>query len=382
VSYPILVSAGEASGDLYTSSLVAALRGQLPQAQFFGCAGPRMQNTGVEPVVDAASLNVVGLFEVLTHVPRIYAEYRKLCRQARLRRPCLAILTDSPDFHLPLARHLKRLQIPVIYLVAPQVWAWRRSRLRAMRRLIDRLLCIFPFEEEFFRRHGIPADYIGHPLTRLVKPTVNREEFFRKHNLNPARPLIGLLPGSRPGEIARHLGPLREAVERIEAQCRASFLLGTPVGFEAKFGRRIFQRPLAGCPIQIVEGQTWDLAACADLLLAASGTVTVEAALLGAPMVTFYRVSGLSWTLGRHLVDVPYFSMVNLIAGNAVVPELIQNEMTAERLASEALKLLEDGGRQQQMRRGLQLVASRLWRDQDPMSLAAGIVLDMLKRKR
>jgi len=266
--------------------------------------------------------------------------------------------------------------------VAPQVWAWRRSRLRAMRPRIDRLLCIFPFEEEFFRRHGIAADYIGHPLTRLVKPGMGREEFFRKHNLDPARPLIGLLPGSRPGEIARHLGPLREAVERIRAQCRSSFLLGTPMGFEAKFGRRIFERPLAGFPIQIVEGETWDLAASADLVLAASGTVTVEAALLGTPMVTFYRVSGLSWTLGRHLVDVPYFSMVNLIAGNAVVPELIQNEMTAERLAGEALRLLEDGARRQQMRCGLQLVASRLWRDQDPMSLAAGIVLDMLKRKR
>lgn len=376
----ILVSAGESSGDLYASGLVEALREGVPGAEFFGCAGPRMQRAGVRAVVDAASLSVVGLFEVVTHIPRIYGEFRKLCEAAARERPQLAILTDSPDFNLRVARRLKRLGIPVVYLVAPQVWAWRKGRLPSMRRLIDRLLCIFPFEEEFFRQNGIQADYIGHPLTRLVKAGVSREEFFRKHNLPAGRPLIGVLPGSRPGEIARHLGPLREAVARMEASREASFMLGTPLGFEAKFGRGVFQRPLAGCPIQVVEGETWDLAASADVLLVASGTVTVEAAILGAPMVTFYRVSGLSWTFGRHLVDVPHFSMVNLIAQSAVIPELMQNEMTGERLAGEALGLLDDGRRRDQMRLDLERVAARLWREQDPMSLAAGIVLDTLKR--
>jgi len=380
VDLKILVSAGESSGDLYASSLVETLRERLPGADFFGCAGPRMQRCGVRPVVDAASLNVVGLFEVLTHIPRIYGEFEKLCRAAEQERPQLAILTDSPDFNLRVARRLKRLGIPVVYLVAPQVWAWRKGRLPAMRQLIDRLLCIFPFEEEFFHKHGLRADYIGHPLTRLVKPSVSREEFFRKHNLPAERPLIGVLPGSRPGEIARHLAPLRDAVDRISGRRPASFVLGTPLGFQAKFGRRVFERPLAGCPIQIVEGETWDLAASADMLLVASGTVTVEAALLGAPMVTFYRVSGWSWTFGRHLVDVPHFSMVNLIAESAVVPELMQNEMTGERLADETFKLLDDSHRRSQMRHDLERVAARLWREQDPMSLAAGIVLETLKR--
>lgn len=377
----ILVSAGESSGDLYASGLVEALRERLPAAAFFGCAGPRMQQLGVRPVVDASSLSVVGLFEVFTHIPRIYKEFRKLCDAAERERPQLAILTDSPDFNLRVARRLKRLGIPVVYLVAPQVWAWRKGRLPSMRKLIDRLLCIFPFEEEFFRRNGIQADYIGHPLTRLVKASMSRAEFFQKHNLTEGRPLIGVLPGSRPGEIARHLAPLRDAVARIGANRPADFVLGTPLGFEAKFGRRIFERPLAESPIQIVEGETWDLAASSDVLLAASGTVTVEAALLGAPMVTFYRVSGWSWTFGRHLVDVPHLSMVNLIAENAVVPELMQNEMTGERLAGEALRLLDDHRRRDQMRLDLKRVAARLWRDQDPMSLAAAIVLDTLKRK-
>jgi lipid-A-disaccharide synthase len=380
VGLKILVSAGESSGDLYAAGLVEALRERLPEVEFFGCAGPRMQKAGVRPVVDAASLSVVGLFEVLTHIPRIYGEFRKLCRAAQQERPRLAILTDSPDFNLRVARRLKRLGIPVVYLVAPQVWAWRKGRLPAMRKLIDRLLCIFPFEEEFFRRHGIQADYIGHPLTRLVKSSVTREEFFRKHNLPEGRPLIGVLPGSRPGEIARHLGPLRDAVALIGARRQASFLLGTPVGFEAKFGRRVFEHRLEGSPIHIVEGETWDLSASADVLLVASGTVTVEAALAGAPMVSFYRVSGLSWTFGRHLVDVPHFSMVNLIAGSAVIPELMQNEMTGARLADETFKLLDDSRRRDQMRLDLQRVAARLWRERDPMSLAAGIVLDTLKR--
>jgi lipid-A-disaccharide synthase len=380
VDLKILVSAGESSGDLYASGLVETLRERLPGVEFFGCAGPRMQRAGVRPVVDASSLSVVGLFEVLTHIPRIYGEFRKLCQAAEQERPRLAILTDSPDFNLRVARRLKRLGIPVVYLVAPQVWAWRKGRLPVMRKLIDRLLCIFPFEEEFFRRNGIQADYIGHPLTRIVKASVSREEFFRKHNLHEGRPLIGVLPGSRPGEIARHLGPLRDAVARIEARREANFMLGTPLGFEAKFGRRVFERPFAGSPIQIVEGETWDLATSADVLLAASGTVTVEAALAGAPMVTYYRVSGLSWTFGRHLVDVPHFSMVNLIAESAVIPELMQNEMTGERLADETFRLLDDSRRRDQMRLDLRRVAARLWREQDPMSLAAGIVLDTLKR--
>ena len=209
----VLISAGEASGDLYASRLVESLRRINPDIDFFGCAGPRMRAAGVEAVVDSASLAVVGLVEVIKHIPRIYREYRKLIRAARERRPGLAILTDSPDFHLRIARRLKRLGIPVVYLIAPQVWAWRKGRLPLMRRIIDRLLCIFPFEEAFFKQHGIAAEYIGHPLTRMVRPSAPVMELRRKFDIPDGAIAIALLPGSRVGEIERHLPILVEAVE-------------------------------------------------------------------------------------------------------------------------------------------------------------------------
>ncbi len=216
----VLISAGEASGDLYAAGLVEALRRRRPDLEFFGCAGPRMQKAGVRPVVDAHSLAVVGLVEVITHIPRIYGEYRKLLSAARAERPEVAILTDSPDFHLRVARQLKKLGIPVFYLVAPQVWAWRKGRLPLMRRTIDRLLCIFPFEPEFFARHGIEATYIGHPLTRLVKPSASRAELRRRFDIPEGTPLVALLPGSRTGEAARHLPILLDAVERLRTSAK------------------------------------------------------------------------------------------------------------------------------------------------------------------
>lgn len=374
VAIKVLVSAGEASGDLYAASLVEALRRHFPDADFFGCAGPRMQAAGVRAIVDSHSLAVVGLVEVVSHLPRIYGEFRKLVAAARSERPDFALLTDSPDFNLRVARKLKTLGVPVIYLVAPQAWAWRKDRLPAIRETVRRLLCLFPFEEPFFREHGVDAHYIGHPLTRLVRPRLDRAAFFREHGIPDDRPLIALLPGSRPGEIARHLTALSDAVQRIEAQRPCSFMLGTPPGFSSDiFWERFFPPS-----IQIAEGSTWDLLAHADLALAASGTVTVEAALLGTPMVTFYRVSKLSWWMGRFLVRVPFYSMVNLIAGRRVVPELIQDDMTGERLAGEATGLLDDPAARAEMKAGLANVRRKLETDRDPMDTAVDLIVSVL----
>jgi len=371
----ILVSAGEASGDLYAALLVEELRRLWPAARYFGCAGPRMRRAGVESVVDAASLAVVGLAEVVTHIPRIYGEYRKLAAAARHVRPDLAILTDSPDFHLRLARRLARLGIPVIYLVAPQVWAWRRGRLPGMRRTLSHLLCIFPFEEEFFRGHGLAATYIGHPLAGLVKPALSRADFFRKHRLPEGRPLVSVLPGSRRGEAARHLSPLLDAVERLHRSQAASFIL--PASPTAGVG--FIQERIGDAPIQVIDGENWDAIAHADLALAASGTVTVEAALLGTPMVTFYKVTTASWIAGRMLVRVPFYSMVNLIAGRAVVPELMQSQLTGERLAAEARRLLDDPRARAQMRADLAEVAARLAGPAQPMARASAIIQDLME---
>jgi lipid-A-disaccharide synthase len=373
----VLISAGEASGDLYAAGVVEALRRRNPDLEFFGCAGPRMQHAGVRAVVDAASISVVGLVEVITHIPRIWREYRKLLRAAAGQRPDIAILTDSPDFHLRLAKRLKKLQIPVIWLIAPQVWAWRKGRLPMMRRNIDQLLCIFPFEPEFFVSNGMDAVYIGHPLTRMVKPSASRTELRRRYGVPDEAPLIALLPGSRKGEVARHLPILMETADNVARAGHKpdpKFILAVPPGLN-------LTERISGSSIQLQEGQTWDVLACSDLALAASGTVTIEASLLGTPMVTFYRVNNLSWYIGRRLVEVPFFSMVNLVAGRRIVPELIQNEMTATRLAEEALRLLGDEAARQEMRRELAVVVQKLSGPDDPMEVAASVVEKHLKEE-
>lgn len=380
----ILVSAGEASGDLYASLVVEELRRILPDTQFFGCTGPKLRASGVRTVVDAASLAVVGLVEVVAHIPRIYGEYRKLLAAAAEVKPDLAILTDSPDFHLRVARKLHTQGIPVVYLVAPQAWAWRKGRVREMRRTLHRLLCIFPFEEEFFTRHGVKTTYIGHPLAGLVRPLLTREEFFRKHRLAAERPLITVLPGSRRGESARHLPALLDAAQRIYREQAVNFVLPASVTTGAEFfterlGTSFMDGRPGGSPIRVIEGESWDAMAHADLALAASGTVTVEAALLGTPMVTFYKVTTASWLAGKFLVDVPFYSMVNLIAGRAVVPELMQDQMTGENLAEQALRLLADGPARDEMKAGLAEVRQKLAGGSAAPQRAALAIRDILE---
>ena len=370
----VLISAGEASGDLYAASLIEALRRRNPDLDVFGCAGPRMQRAGVRAVVDSANLAIVGLLEVLTHLPRIHREFRKLLRSATREHPDAAILTDSPDFHLRLAKKLKRLGIPIIYLVAPQVWAWRKGRLPQMRRLIDRLLCIFPFEEDFFNGYRIPTTYIGHPLTRLVKPSASRSGLRHWLGVPEGVHLVALLPGSRMGEIHQHMPHLLDAVRRIRSASKGlvpQFVLALPPG--ANLTERFSSES-----IQVIEGKTWDVLACADLALAASGTVTIEASLLGTPMVTFYRVNTISWLMGKFLVRVPFYSMVNLVAGRELVPELIQGAMTGQRLAAEAERLLSDDNARNKMRTDLALVARKLTGPEDPMEVAASVVEQFL----
>lgn len=369
----ILISAGESSGDLYAANLVAALRHRLPDAEFFGSPGVRMREAGVRAVMDQSKLSVVGLAEVVSHIPAIYGEFRKLVDAAAKERPDVAILTDSSGFHLRVAKALKKLKIPVVYLVAPQAWAWRRRRVYDLKRNVARLLCIFPFEEKFFRSYGVPASYIGHPLARIIRPSLSRDEFFAKHGLAADRPLVALLPGSRRGEIGRHLPVLEDAVKRMDAQ----FILGTPPGLDSTFIRTA----LARTPVQIVPGETWDLLAHCDLAIAASGTVTVEAALLGAPMVTFYQVTALTWIVGRPLVKVPFYSMVNLIAERKLVPELIQSDATGPGIAAEATRLLTDQSARDEMRRGLQQIRQTLAADMDPMETASNHVLEVIQQK-
>jgi lipid-A-disaccharide synthase len=356
--------------------LVAALKARHPEAEFFGCAGPRMQAAGVEAVVDARSLAVVGIFEVLAHIPRIYGEFRKLVREAKARRPDLAILTDSPDFHLRLAKKLHASGVPVVYLIAPQAWAWRQGRVKIMRQTLTRLLCIFPFEEQFFQKHEVPTTFIGHPLAQIVKPSLTRSEFREKYALAPDDRMVVLLPGSRHGEVARHMPYLLDAVKRMQSAAKMRFILALPADFGVE--HTIFWEPARAASIQVIEGLTWDCLAYAEVALAASGTVTIEAAMLGTPMATFYRVNALSWSLGRWMVKAPFLSMVNLVAGRRVAAELIQQEMTGERIAAEALRLLNDDAARRKMKADLEEVKQKLSSERDPMELAAECVEHLL----
>lgn len=370
----ILISAGEASGDYYAAELLKHLRPRLPEATFFGCAGEKLRAQGVDPVIRTEDLAVVGLVEVIEHLPRIWKRFQTLIAAAKKRRPTLAILTDSPDFHFRVAAKLKKLGVPIVYLVAPQVWAWRKGRVKTMRRIIDRLLCIFPFEERFFTEHGIPTTYIGHPLAARVKPSLSRENFFRKHNIPLDRPLIAVLPGSRRSEALRHAPELKKAVNLLASQRRLSFVLPA----SSTCGTAFFNEPMSDSPVRVIDGEAWNAMAYSDVALAASGTVTVEAALLGTPMVTFYRVTPLSWAIGKVLVDVPFYSMVNLIAERKVVPELMQEAMTGEAIASETERLLDNGPERAKMKEDLAEVARRLSTDGDVMAKAADEVMKCL----
>lgn len=377
----ILVSAGEASGDLYAAKLVEELRQRWPEAKFFGCAGPKMRAAGVEPVVESESLAVVGLVEVLEHLPRIYREFRKLVAAMDARKPELAILTDSPDFHFRVARKAKERGVPVAYLVAPQVWAWRKGRVKTMKRIIDELLCIFPFEPGFFRANGMPqVDYIGHPLAWMAKPSSTKEEFFAEYGLDPGKPLLTLLPGSRLGEVARHLPPVIDAVDLIRKEMKdLQVIWAAPAGFGGRVGNKYdalfpgstFRERISSAAIQRIEGRTWDAIAHGTVALAASGTVAMEAALMGTPMVTFYKVSPVSWFLGCWLVDVPFFTMVNLVAGRQIVPELMQNEGDGPGLAQAVLRLLRDKAVRTAMSAELATIRAKLRGDRDPLALAA-----------
>jgi lipid-A-disaccharide synthase len=368
----ILVSAGEASGDLYASWVVNEFRRLNPRADFFGCTGPRLRAAGVRSVVDAASLAVVGLLEVVRHVPRIWGEYRKLLAAARAEKPDLAMLTDAPDFHLRIARRLAAEGVPVVYLVAPQAWAWRKGRLKSMRHTVRRLLCIFPFEEAFFRGEGVAASYIGHPLAGRVRPALSRDEFFRKHGLALERPLLAVLPGSRRGEAARHLPALVEAVRLL---CREQ-AINVVLPASDTTGAAFFRERIGEGPIRVIEGQSWDAMAHSDVALVASGTVTVEAALLGTPMVAFYKVTTPSWLIGKVLVRVPFYTMVNLIAGRAVVPELMQGRMTGEALAREARLLLRDRDARVRMQAGLDEVREKLSGGQVHACARAALIME------
>jgi lipid-A-disaccharide synthase len=355
----LLLSAGEASGDMYAARLATALKKRADVA-IFGMGGPQMRAAGVDIVTDYSEVAVVGITEILAHLPSLVRAMRRLVAEAERRKPALAILTDFPGFHLRLARKLKGRGIRNLYYICPQFWAWRPWRVRVVRRRFVKALCIFPFEESFYGKAGVPVKFIGHPLVGCVRSSVDRKDFCAEQGLNPEEPLVAVLPGSRAAELRQHLPVLREACLRIRQQARAQFVVAAAPGASSAALAELRQSPDAQLPLRVVEGRTYDALAAADAAIVSSGTATVEAALLNTPMVVVYRVTPLTALLAKPLVRTPFFSMVNLIAQRRVVPELIQNDFTPDRVAAEVLHLLRDPAARAQLRAGLADVRQRL----------------------
>ena len=335
----ILLSAGEASGDMYAASLACELKKRADVA-IFGMGGAQMRAAGVETTTDYSEVAVLGITEILKHLPQLRRAMRNLVGEARSRKPALAILTDFPGFHLRLARKVKPLGIKNVYYICPQFWAWRPWRANLVRRRFALALCIFPFEEKFFGDAGVPVIFIGHPLVGQVRASLSRREFAAKYGLHESYKTVTLLPGSRPGEIKRHLPTLVESCGELGRQHPGQYNFVLALGAETNLGDvRGMMRPSPS--LTVVQGDTYNALAAADAAVICSGTATVEAALLDAPMVVVYQVSKLTALLAKPLIRTKFFGMVNLIAEKEVAPELIQEEFTPHNVAREVRNLLE-----------------------------------------
>jgi lipid-A-disaccharide synthase len=364
----LMIVAGEASGDRHGAALARSLVRLFPEMKFemFGSGGEEMRAAGVETLVDAREVAIIGIPEIIRAFGKLYGAYRKLLKSARERRPDAVVLIDWPDFNLRLARRLHREGFKVIYYISPQVWAWRRYRVRAIRRDVDQMLVILPFEEEFYSGEGVGVEYVGHPLVEAARATLAREDFFHKYALDPARPLIALLPGSRRKEVHYHLPAMIEAAHRLQSEKGETITAQFVIPLASTVDRNqvemiIRDSGICGLiDISLVERDTYNALAHAEIAVVASGTATVEAALMGTPMVIVYRGSELNWRLIRPLIKLDTFGMVNLIAGRRVVPELMQKEVTAERIADEVMALLTDADRLSRMKRELAGVRERL----------------------
>ena len=334
----VLVVAGEASGDLHAANLLVALRRLDPSLRAFGVGGERLRAAGLECVANSEELSVMGLAEVLSELPRLLALARRVRRASIARRPDMAVLVDSPDFNLPLARALRRAGIPVVVYVSPQLWAWRAGRVRRIRRDVRRVLCVLPFEPAFYERHGVAAEYVGHPLVDELAPVMAAPP-------GVDAGAVALLPGSRWHEVESLLPAMLAAVDRLapaHAGLRARLIAAPGLATERLVA--LLGRHAAGVEL-VTADRHRALASCAAAMVA-SGTATLECALLGVPMVVGYRLHALTYRLARAMVSVPFVSLVNLTAGESVVTELVQHAFTAEALAGEVGRLLgEDGCR-------------------------------------
>ncbi len=355
----VMIVAGEASGDLHGSNLVRTVRTMAPHLSFYGAGGPKMKSAGVETIVDSAELSVVGIWEVLPSLGKILSALTLLKKRLEEDRPSLLILIDFPDFNLMVAKHAKRFGVPVLYYISPQVWAWRKGRVKKIARLVDRMAVVFPFEVPIYQREGVKVTFVGHPLLDAVKFAGDTPEIMERLGVDRKKRVIGLLPGSRGREVRSLLPPMLEAAEIMASRSpEFEFILPLAPTMAGEQVEELLSR--YNVEVRIVEGMTYDVMKVSDMIFAASGTATLEAAIVGTPMVVVYRVSPLSYMLGRMLIDMAHISLPNIVAGRRIVPELIQDEANPGRMVEEAFAILFGKGRAEEMRKDLMDVRDRL----------------------
>ncbi len=379
----ILIVTGEASGDLHGANLVRSLVKKKPDLSFCGMGGPELASCGVEILFDAAKISVVGIFEVISHLWDIFLAQKVLRHRLQHNPPDLLIIIDLPDFNLMLAKKAKQLGIPVFYYITPQVWAWRSGRVKTIRKRVDKIGVILPFEEDFFRRHNVDAHYVGHPLLDVVHSNSTKEEFLQHFNLPETTVCIGLLPGSRRREIASLLPDFLEAARLLQESSKETIVFFIPQASTISrndlenAGLSQYQDTL---DIRLVLEERYQMMAACNAVVAASGTVTLELAILEVPMVVTYRLAELSYRIAKMLVKLDHFSLVNLIAGYEAVPELLQEEVTPENIAENLKSILASNDRGKAVKKALAEVRQKLG-SRGASDKAAEVALQLLERK-
>jgi len=348
----ILMVAGEVSGDLHGAHLAQAIHRIDPGVEFLGVGGEGLEREGMRLLYPSRALSVVGITEVLPKIRSILKAFKILKQALDREKPDLVVLIDFPDFNLRLARMAHRRKIPVLYYISPQVWAWRPGRVKQISRWVKKMIVFFPFEVPIYRQAGMDVEWVGHPLVDIARPSLAREEAFRRFHLAPDCRTIGLLPGSRASEITRLLPTLLDSAQRLQKEVQnLQFLIPLASSIPKTMVRPFLEK--VSLPVSLIEGQTYDVMNVSDLLITASGTATLEAAIVGTPMVIVYKVSALSYWVGRCLIRVDHIGLVNLVAGRRVMPELIQRDANPDRIKEEALRILKDPTRSQEMRKAM-----------------------------
>ncbi|HEV2233411.1 MAG TPA: lipid-A-disaccharide synthase [Terriglobia bacterium] len=357
----ILIVAGERSGDVYGAELATALQTRLPEIKIFGCGGEAMRKAGVDTTVDLRDFAMVGIAEVIKDLPRARRTFNLLLEEVDRRKPGLAVLIDSPSLNLRIAKRLKHRKIRIVYFVSPQIWAWKKWRIKHIKARVDKMLCLFDFEEAIYKKAGIPVEFVGNPLLELVYPSLSRQEFFNQAGLDVDTPTVALLPGSREREVFYNLPAMLDAATRLALTRKIQFVIPVAPSLDPQWLESRLQKYYVGrAAVRTVTQATYNALQHSDVAAVASGTATVEAALCERPMVVVYRVSPITFLLGRFMVDVPFYSMVNLLAGKPVVKELIQGDFTAPAVAAQLEYLLDHPEAREEMVKEFRALRPRL----------------------